>query len=331
MHPELERLTEVALADNRLSGKEMEVLLKKAEKLGIDKDEFEIELDAKKTHQKKDKNSKRINYIKENLVIIGSIGGGFILVITLILVIKLSSKSHKVKVFARKNNLEYANMKDAVIHYDFENAYKLLNYYDEINYNKLGRLSSLKRYIVKTEINYLMSEGYVARALEIASENNYPQHEVEDNILENYDVLISKGKFIEALILIKNLEVPDYESGFKEYNGTVDKLTHEVSKKQIPGFDYSGLLALYQPVTVSKYLRNERVKKVTQPKYEERVVKNVLGNPRKDQYGRIITEKIMVDKGGEVVYVDEKIYDSYSVNTSSDDAVKTLKKNGINY
>jgi len=53
MHPELESLVEAALADNKLTAKEMEVLIRKAKSLGIDEDEFLIELDAKKYHKKK--------------------------------------------------------------------------------------------------------------------------------------------------------------------------------------------------------------------------------------------------------------------------------------
>ncbi|MCQ2304539.1 MAG: hypothetical protein MJZ97_06070 [Bacteroidales bacterium] len=54
---ELERLVELCLMDGVLTDKERLVLLKKAEELGIDKDAFEIELEAElyKRNQKRDK------------------------------------------------------------------------------------------------------------------------------------------------------------------------------------------------------------------------------------------------------------------------------------
>lgn len=54
---ELERLIELCLVDNVLTDKERAVLLKKAEELGLDKDAFEIELEAElyKRNQKENK------------------------------------------------------------------------------------------------------------------------------------------------------------------------------------------------------------------------------------------------------------------------------------
>lgn len=54
MNEELEKLIDLALADGQLTDKERQVLFKKAEKLGVDMDEFEMVLDAKlfqKTNQ----------------------------------------------------------------------------------------------------------------------------------------------------------------------------------------------------------------------------------------------------------------------------------------
>lgn len=49
MHPELERLIDLALADGVLSDKERQVLYRKAQELGVDMDEFEMVLEAR-TH-----------------------------------------------------------------------------------------------------------------------------------------------------------------------------------------------------------------------------------------------------------------------------------------
>jgi len=45
--PEIERLIEMALVDGTINEKERMVLLNKAEALGINKDEFEMVLDAR--------------------------------------------------------------------------------------------------------------------------------------------------------------------------------------------------------------------------------------------------------------------------------------------
>lgn len=46
MHPELERLIEMAIADGKITEKERSVILQKAEKLGVDKDEIELILEG---------------------------------------------------------------------------------------------------------------------------------------------------------------------------------------------------------------------------------------------------------------------------------------------
>jgi hypothetical protein len=47
MHPEIEKLIEMALADGQLTDKEREIILRKAEKLGLDEDEVEMYLEGK--------------------------------------------------------------------------------------------------------------------------------------------------------------------------------------------------------------------------------------------------------------------------------------------
>lgn len=65
MHPEIENLINMALADGKVTEIERAVILRKAESLGIDKDEVEMILDAK-LHQlnTKDKESKKENVNK---------------------------------------------------------------------------------------------------------------------------------------------------------------------------------------------------------------------------------------------------------------------------
>lgn len=47
MHPELERLIDIALADGKITDKELEVLYRKAQELVVDMDEFEMVLEGK--------------------------------------------------------------------------------------------------------------------------------------------------------------------------------------------------------------------------------------------------------------------------------------------
>ncbi|MFZ4523118.1 MAG: hypothetical protein ACOYNC_15515 [Bacteroidales bacterium] len=47
MHPEMEKLISIALKDGIITDKEREILFRKAEKLGIDLDEFEMELEGR--------------------------------------------------------------------------------------------------------------------------------------------------------------------------------------------------------------------------------------------------------------------------------------------
>lgn len=49
MHPELDKLIEMALADGQVTDKEREIILRKAEKLGFDMDEVEMYLEGKLT------------------------------------------------------------------------------------------------------------------------------------------------------------------------------------------------------------------------------------------------------------------------------------------
>lgn len=54
MHPEIEKLIEIALADGQITEKERNVILKKATELGVDADEVEMVINAKKHLKEKD-------------------------------------------------------------------------------------------------------------------------------------------------------------------------------------------------------------------------------------------------------------------------------------
>jgi len=59
MHPEIENLINMALADGEVTERERAIILRKAESLGIDKDEVEIILDGKIALMKKEQISSR--------------------------------------------------------------------------------------------------------------------------------------------------------------------------------------------------------------------------------------------------------------------------------
>jgi hypothetical protein len=66
MHPEIEKLIDLALADGQITEKERNVILKKAAELGVDADEVEMTLDGK-LHQleaRKPKEKEKVGNIK---------------------------------------------------------------------------------------------------------------------------------------------------------------------------------------------------------------------------------------------------------------------------
>jgi len=66
MHPEIEKLIDLALADAQITEKERKVILKKAAELGVDTDEVEMILDGK-LHQleaNKPKKKRKLEILK---------------------------------------------------------------------------------------------------------------------------------------------------------------------------------------------------------------------------------------------------------------------------
>ncbi len=74
MHPEIEKLINMALVDGEVSEKERTIILRKAESLGIDKDEVEMILDAK-IHQNNNGQSKPIKEKIGNIQTCPACGG----------------------------------------------------------------------------------------------------------------------------------------------------------------------------------------------------------------------------------------------------------------
>jgi hypothetical protein len=64
MHPELEKLIDLALVDGKISSQEMKVILNKAEHLGITSDELDIILEARKYYT--GQNQGKVNFDSGN-------------------------------------------------------------------------------------------------------------------------------------------------------------------------------------------------------------------------------------------------------------------------
>ena len=64
MHPEIEKLIDLALADGQIAKKERNVILKKAAELGVDADEIEMILEGKISEQISPKNTLLFNIYK---------------------------------------------------------------------------------------------------------------------------------------------------------------------------------------------------------------------------------------------------------------------------
>ena len=59
MHPEIETLINMALADGEVTEKERSIIMRKAESLGLDKDEIEMILDGRIALSKKESNNRQ--------------------------------------------------------------------------------------------------------------------------------------------------------------------------------------------------------------------------------------------------------------------------------
>ena len=68
MHPEIEKLIEMAVADGQVTDKEREIILRKAEKLGLDRDEVEMYLESNFGNPKLENNIANVGVETQNLI-----------------------------------------------------------------------------------------------------------------------------------------------------------------------------------------------------------------------------------------------------------------------
>jgi hypothetical protein len=146
---DLDRLIESALADSKLTSKEMEVLVKKAKQLGTDEDEFLILLDAKKYKARHIKDEKP-KISKGKFVIAGI---ALFIIVTLVISFKYSRSVNKGKELSG-NQLEELPKKEqmgvtekfdiALSKFDFDSAYSLINQYPLSNdWSRIQRLTTV--------------------------------------------------------------------------------------------------------------------------------------------------------------------------------------------
>ena len=147
---QLDKLIDAALADNKLTSKEMEVLIKKAKQLGIDEDEFLIELDAKKYHSNRIKKSEKKRISKKLLIIIVSA----ILIFSVFIFIFLPSRNEK--------------FETALSNYDFKTAYILLSKYSDSDKRALR-----SQQLIKAAVPYYLKNNQIQLAIDALSEYQF--------------------------------------------------------------------------------------------------------------------------------------------------------------
>lgn len=153
MHPEIEKLIDLALADGQVTEKERNVILKKASELGVDIDEVEMILDAQ-LHQfvaNKPKDKEKVGNIKT----CPACGAGF--------------KSMEINCVECGH--EFSNIKANMTILD------LISKIEEIEIQKDSIITNLKR----TD-KFIESQNFEERKHELI--RNYPVPNTKDDILE---------------------------------------------------------------------------------------------------------------------------------------------------
>ena len=185
---DLQKLIDASLADGKISSKEKQILISRAESDGLNKDEFELYLDSLAHSAKKDSKGmvdKSMPFLKwliakkRRVVIAAFILLGIIEVIFEMVGGAVQSAENAEKAEERG----CANIEDCITKYKFEEA---RNYYaDAGGYDK-----DKMRKIVSSEVSYYVSQGALDMALrtvnEYAFENGFePQGRTSEN--EDYN------------------------------------------------------------------------------------------------------------------------------------------------
>lgn len=157
---ELDKLIADAFTDNKLTPIEKEVLLKKARNLGIDENEFLIELDARQ-HLTKIKNNANLKSSRKRWIYII-----ISLLITIVVLIFL------LPIVTRNGRFE-----DAISKYDFEKAYSLLAKFPGPASNSsnpdLSKRTLKHQQFIKTAIPYYLKNNQTQLAIDALNEYQF--------------------------------------------------------------------------------------------------------------------------------------------------------------
>jgi hypothetical protein len=197
---DLQKLIDASLADGKISSKEREVLISRAESDGLNKDEFELYLDSLVHSAKKDSRGmvdksmpffKWLVAKKRRVAIAAFILIGFIQVIFEMIGGAAQSSENAQKLEERG----CANIEDCITKYKFEEA---RNYYTDAGGYDKDKL----RKIVSSEVSYYVSQGALEMALRSVNEYDFehgfePQGRTSDNEEYNkeanwYNTMIEK-------------------------------------------------------------------------------------------------------------------------------------------
>lgn len=157
---ELDKLIEDAFTDNKLTPIEKEVLLKKARKLGIDENEFLIELDARQ-HLTKIKNKAKVETSKKSWI--------YLIISLLIITVGL--------IFLLPIVTRTGRFEDAISRYDFEKAYSLLAKFPGPASNSsstdLSKRTLKHQQFIKTAIPYYLKNNQTQLAIDALNEYQF--------------------------------------------------------------------------------------------------------------------------------------------------------------
>jgi hypothetical protein len=203
---DLQMLIEAALQDGKLSSKEKEILINKAEKEGIDKDEFELYLNAQ-LHQKK-KSEGQPNIVNK-LIRFSGLGGetntfggiakkGCILLIYSFVAMSVFPIIY-VYLYSNSGKQKYgcSSVEDCLTKYEFEGA----RYFDN---NGLG-----KSKISLAEAVFLVGNDEYERAMNVINESDVSVQELNKNkyiiVSAVIERLILKNNIDEALLWVSRI------------------------------------------------------------------------------------------------------------------------------
>jgi hypothetical protein len=185
---DLKKMIESALVDGKLNENEKVVLLRKAEKEGLDKDEFEIYINSLIYSYKVNNNSDSVNKLRGLIAWFFQKKRRFILLIIgiLFLITVISERINSNDENELSNNLGCINISDCLTKYKFEEA---RTYHSKLGEFDLNKQSGIKN-IITAEISYYLSNDSKDIALSSILEYSFhysPIYQGERNENNSYN------------------------------------------------------------------------------------------------------------------------------------------------